>query len=221
MSRVRDAFGFLFGAWRLRPRSKRILSAVSILLALAGAGMLSYPFMTDIYSRSKQSRLADEFSSPDFRTAYRLRQVDPGQVLTRIKIDAISVDALIVEGTDSRALRAGAGHYRKTALPCEFGNVSIAGHRNTYGEPFNRLDELVEGDVIELLTPDRSCTYKILDGPVRSRRPTAGAAGWITHPQDVGVIAPLDGFFLTLTTCHPENSSSERLIIRAQLIASS
>lgn len=221
MGRVGDAFGFLFGAWRLRPRSKKILSAVSILLALSGAGMLSYPFLTDLYSATQQNRLADEFSSPEFQSDYGLRRVDPGQVLTRMTIEAIGLEALIVEGTDPGALRAGAGHYRKTALPCEPGNVGIAGHRNTYGEPFNRLDELVEGDLIELRTPEQTCTYRVLDGPSSARRPQAGAAGWITYPQDVGVIGPMDGSFLTLTTCHPLNSSKERLIIRAELVATS
>lgn len=182
--------------------------------------MLSYPWLTDLYSDREQSRLAEEFQSPEFRSDYQLRQIDPGQVLTRIRIPSVGVDALIVEGTDPRALRAGAGHYSHTPLPCESGNVGIAGHRNTYGEPFNRLDELRVGDVIELITPERSCTYEVVDGPAGTRRPRSGAAGWITHPADGAVIGPLEGEWLTLTTCHPKNSSAERLILRAQLVSS-
>ena len=39
-----------------------------------------------------------------------------------------------------------------TPLPGEVGNVGIAGHRTTYGRPFNRMDELRAGDVVFLDT---------------------------------------------------------------------
>ena len=51
----------------------------------------------------------------------------------------------MVEGTSPEALRAGAGHYPETPLPGQAGNVAIAGHRTTYGKPFNRLDEVAPG----------------------------------------------------------------------------
>lgn len=219
--KLRGAFGFLFGAWRIRPRSKRILSALSVVLALSGAGMLGYPFFTDLYSSRQQDRLEQEFVSPEFREDYRLGRVESGQVLTRIRIPAIGVDALIVEGTDARSLRAGAGHYPHTALPCQAGNVGIAGHRNTYGEPFNRLDELRVGHEIQLITPGGSCTYRVVDGPDGTRRPHRFSAGWITHPEDGEVLLPLGGNNLTLTTCHPKRSTAERLIIRAELVSAS
>jgi sortase A len=217
--RIRGALGFVFGAWRIRPRSKRILSALSVILALSGAGMLTFPFFTDLYSSRVQDRLATEFASPEFRSDYRLGAIEEGEVLTRIRIPSIAVDALIVEGTDARSLRAGAGHYSHTALPCEGGNVGIAGHRNTYGEPFNRLDELRVGDEIYLITPERSCTYRVVLGPDGKRRPHRWSASWITHPRDGAVLLPQgDGHLLTLTTCHPKRSTAERLIVRAELV---
>lgn len=217
--RIRGAFGFLFGAWRIRPLSKRVLTALSVILALTGAGMLTFPFFTDLYSSRLQERLAREFASPEFRSDFRLGAVEQGEVLTRIRIPSISVDALIVEGTDARSLRAGAGHYTHTALPCEQGNVGIAGHRNTYGEPFNRLDELKVGDEIHLITPEKSCTYRVVLGPGGERRPHRWSASWITHPRDGAVLLPVEGSqLLTLTTCHPKRSTAERLIVRAELV---
>ena len=67
----------------------------------------------------------------------------------------------MVEGTTQDALRAGAGHYPETALPCGAGNVAIAGHRTTFGQPFNRLDEVAPGAEITLETPLGTCTYRV------------------------------------------------------------
>lgn len=181
--------------------------------------MISYPIGTDIISTRAQGRLRAEFTSPTFRTDFQSGAVEPGRVLTRIIVPSIGVDALVVEGTDARALRAGAGHYSSTPLPCEDGNVSIAGHRSTYGKPFSRFDELEAGDEIVLVTPERRCSYRVVDGPKGSPRPLPGAAGWITHPKDGAVIGHLDGSFLTLTTCHPKGSAAKRLIVRAELSA--
>lgn len=216
-NRVASAASFMFGAWRARPRGRRILYAVSVLMALTGAGMISYPIATDIISTREQGRLRAQFSSPAFRTDFEAGAIEPGRVLTRIIVPRVGVDALVVEGTDARALRAGAGHYSSTPLPCEPGNVSIAGHRTTYGKPFSRFDELKVGDEIVLVTPDHRCSYKVVDGPKGIARPLPEAAGWITHPKDGAVIGPLTGSWLTLTTCHPKGSAAKRLIVRAQL----
>lgn len=215
--RFGDAFGFVFGAWRVRPRGKRILTALSIVLMLSGAGMFSYPFLTDLYTKVKQGQLQDDFTSPEFQDRLGSGAVVAGEVLTRIRIPKIGVDALIVEGSDPGALRAGAGHYPNTALPCDEGNVGIAGHRTTYGKPFNRLDELVAGDTITLEMPGRTCTYTVVEGEAGKPKPRPKAAGWITDPRDGGVLSPMQGRFLTLTTCHPKGSAAKRLILRAQI----
>lgn len=219
-SRLRDAMSFIWGAWKVRPRGRRAIWALALVLALSGSGMLFYPFLTNVYSSIRQSNLARDFESPQFRSDFNTGQIAPGQVLTRIRISSIGVDALIVEGTEPAALRAGAGHYRPTALPCRRGNVGIAGHRTTYGKPFNRLDELKMGDVIELITPSESCKYSVVDGPAGTPRPKRGAPSWVTHPKDGAVLNPIDGNFLTLTTCHPKGSAAKRLILRAQLMTS-
>jgi sortase A len=115
----------------------------------------------------------------------------------------------VVAGTTASALRAGAGHYPETPLPCEIGNVAIAGHRTTYGRPFHNLDLLNPGDRITLETPIGSCTYEV------SREP------WIVMPTAIEVVANTpDEAALTLTTCHPKGSARERLIVRATMVSS-
>jgi sortase A len=129
--------------------------------------------------------------------------VEVGDSLTRIRIPAIDVDVVVVEGITPTALRAGAGHYPQTPLPCESGNVAIAGHRTTYGKPFGNLDRLKAGDTIELTTPIGGCVYQL------SRAPFTVA------PSDISVIDPTAERSVTLTTCHPRGSAAQRLIVRA------
>lgn len=220
-SRFGDALSLLFGAWGTRRTARRVVTGVIVLMTLSGAGLVAYPTFTDFYSKGQQRQLANQFASPEFKTQFAKGNVEPGQVLTRIQIDALHVDALIVKGTDLDALKAGAGHYSTTPLPCEPGNVAIAGHRTTYGKPFERLDELKVGDKIKLYTPQKKCTYEVvMEKSERSKpRPNRKTAAWITSPDNVSVLSPLPGSMLTLTTCHPKRSAKQRLILRAKLIS--
>lgn len=203
--RAAAAVGLLFDSWRRRPGPRRILLALAVVLFLTGVGMFAFPFATNVYADWQQGRLASEFRSDETRAAYIDRTIEPGSALTRLEIPSLGVDAIVVEGTTLSALRAGAGHYRGTALPCEEGNAAIAGHRTTYSKPFARVDELRIGDRIVLETPLGTCWYEVVRTP------------FVTHPRDWSVIEDLDGSYLTLTTCHPEGSATQRLIVRARL----
>lgn len=184
-------------------------------LFIAGVGLFAYPFGTDIYQRVLQGRLQDQFHSPSYAAAYRLHRIRVGQGLTRIKISKISLDVAVVEGTTPAALEAGAGHYVNTPLPGEAGNVGIAGHRTTYGHPFNRLDEVTPGSLIELDTPDDAFFYQAVaafDGQVDPHP---------VLPTDTAVLDPPpvpSDHWLTLTTCNPKGSAAQRLILRAVLV---
>ena len=181
------------------------LSGLSIALLGVAVVLLGYPVYTNLYQSRVQNRLEHQLLDPSYEQAYRARQVDTGDALTRIRIPRIDVDVVVVEGTTASALRAGAGHYPQTPLPCEQGNVGIAGHRTTYGKPFHNLDLLKPGDDIILETPVGTCTYKV-------------AKPWFTvTPNDTSVVAPSGDSLLTLTTCHPKGSARQRLVIRATL----
>jgi sortase A len=219
--RGRGRVSYLLDAIRLRPIGRRALSALSLILFLAGAGMFTYPFVTDIYAEQLIQRpLDDQFNTVELREQYETRTVATGDPLTRIIMPTLGVDALVVEGTSPAALRAGAGHYPNTPLPGEVGNVAIAGHRTTYGRPFNRIDELRLGDEIRLKTPLATHRYRVVGHPADASRPCPTGACWIVAPNDWSVVAPTDSAMLTLTTCHPKGSARERLIIRAELVES-
>jgi sortase A len=197
------------GALRRRRWARMLLTATSVGLLVGAVATIGYPFYTNLYQDRYQSRLDRQIQSPELRQAYLDRNVAIGDSLTRIVIPDINVDVVVVEGTTASALRAGAGHYPDTPLPCEVGNVAIAGHRTTYGRPFHNVDQLKVGQEITLETPIGTCTYEITQAPFPVR-PTA---------LEVVANTPEEAT-LTLTTCHPKGSARERLIVKATLLRS-
>ncbi len=188
---------------RTKPWLRRTLSGLSVVLLLGGLGLVGYPFATNMWQGRIQDKLEEQIASPELQQAYKERKVETGDSLTRIKIPSIGLDTVVVEGITPSALRAGAGHYPQTPLPCEGGNVSIAGHRTTYGRPFGNVDQLKPGATIELTTPIGGCVYQVAKDP------------YVVAPSDMSVIDPTGERSLTLTTCHPKGSAAQRLIIRA------
>ena len=199
--------------------ARRGLSGLSVALLIAAVGLLGYPFYTNLYQSRVQDRLTRQLASPELKQRYENKSLQVGDSLTRIKIPKIGVDVVVVEGTTASALRAGAGHYPETALPCEEGNVSIAGHRTTYGKPFANVDRLAPGDTILLETPVGTCTYEIDKPPAGYTVASGSTAGFIVLPSDRSVVADTPGQSnLTLTSCHPKGSAKQRIIIRAHLV---
>jgi LPXTG-site transpeptidase (sortase) family protein len=203
---------------------RRGISSVLAVIALLGVGMAAYPwagekypffykipvekliewsnFLSDLQTNRLQDQLEKQFA------ACKPLCTKEGQPLTRFEIPTLGVDTIVVQGTSPSALRAGAGHYPSTPLPGQHGNVGIAGHRTTYGRPFNRVDALKVGDRIILTTPIGRYTYRV------SRPP------FITNPFDWSILAKSKDPLLTLTTCHPKGSARERLVVRAKLTRS-
>jgi len=225
----KDPQGWMIDVLRRRKALRLSLSFGSLLALIFAVGVIAYPFYTNLVQSRIQSRLDRQLASPELKEAYLQHRLQEGDSLTRIKIPDIGVDVVVVEGTGADALRAGAGHYRDTALPCEVGNVAIAGHRTTYGKPFANLDLLNPGDTITLETPIGSCTYQVLPPPPERSAMNDEGAGYIILPDEIGVIrhpsvarpgeSPVPDALLTLTTCHPKGSAAKRLIIQAALVS--
>ncbi len=111
---------------------------------------------------------------------------------------------MIVEGVTEDELKRGPGHYPGTALPGQKGNVAIAGHRTTYGSPFHDVNELTNGDEIDVTTVYGSFVYVVSDKKV-------------VDPGDTSVLENHNQALLTLTACHPIWSADQRIIIIAKL----
>ena len=124
----------------------------------------------------------------------------------RIDIPKIGLDEIVVEGVGVEELKQGVGHYPDTKLPGEKGNAALAGHRTTYGHPFNRLDELGAGDQIMITTRAGTFRYELVEKK-------------IVTPETVEVLNDTADDRLTLTTCHPKYSAAQRLIVVAKLMS--
>jgi sortase A len=197
-----------------------VLSALGAVLT--GAGVLILLFVayqlwgTGLYTSRQQDSLRSEFEQKahiDPNASTTSTTLDPahlppppptGNAVANIRIPKIGVDKIVVQGVGEADLRKGPGHYPETPLPGEQGNAAIAGHRTTYGAPFNRLDELSPGDDVLVTTAKGSYTYKV-------------ANSHVVKPDQVEVLNPTPTPTLTLTTCNPKYSAKERLVVVADL----
>lgn len=113
-------------------------------------------------------------------------------------------------GTGTDILRQGLGMYDGSPRPGQRGNVGLAGHRTTWGAPFKHMDKLVDGDLIRVWTAQGRFDYRVVSEGV-------------TVPSDISVVQQRTAkgrAMLTLTTCHPEFSATERLYVHAELVGS-
>lgn len=200
----------LLGWLSERQGARRGLTVAGVGLVALAFVFLGYPVYTDFVHNSLQSKLGRELGSASIRQEYLAGTIQTGQSLTRLEIPKLGVNVVVVQGITTTALQAGAGHYPETPLPCQIGDVAVAGHRTTYGKPFANVDRLVPGDKIILKTPVGACVYQVAQAP------------FVVLPNDWAVVANTPGeFWLTLTACHPKGSASHRIIIKATMVSSS
>ena len=161
-------------------------------------------------SATSSTSLAPSNSEPPVTTTLAPPEpivVNEGDAIAIIVMPTIGVTKYVVAGVQTADLKKGPGHYPGTPFPGELGNASIAGHRTTYGEPFRHLDDLNLGDPIiitDLL--GRQFTYLVTNQQV-----VGATDSWVVATTD------RNKAILTLTTCHPEFSAKQRLIISAEL----
>jgi sortase A len=137
-------------------------------------------------------------------TVPTIEPVPEGEATARIRIPTIGVDKIVVEGVALADLKKGPGHYPDSPLPGQEGNAAIAGHRTTYGAPFNRIDELVAGDEILVETVQGEFRYLVREQ-------------LIVSPSQVEVLDDKGDNRLTLTACHPKYSARQRIVVVAEL----
>lgn len=188
----------------------RVLVTTGILILLFVAYQL---WGTGLYEARQQQDLKDQFAAqvatsttrPGPTTTTIPAPPPPaGEAIAILRIPRIGVDSAVVQGIGRADLRKGPGHYPDTPIPGQLGNAAIAGHRTTYGAPFNRLDELANGDPIVVRTLSGTYHYTVTEQLV-------------VNPKDTFVLDPTPDATLTLTTCNPEFSARQRLVVHAVL----
>lgn len=142
------------------------------------------------------------------------RDAPPNIIINDINVNApvIYDQSTVNEGQFQLALRNGVVHYPGTALPGQQGNVVIFGHSSgqwwapgDYKFVFTLLDKLKIEDLIYIDYQGTRYIYRVYDSVV-------------VKPTDLSVLNQGSKNILTLITCTPVGSSTNRLIIRAQQI---
>ena len=97
-----------------------------------------------------------------------------GGYLGTLKIPAIGLSVKVYEGTDSKTLAKGAGHFPDTSI--WDGNVSIAGHNRGVRDDFGDLHTLETGDTITWTTKLGMRTYEVTSVQKVKETDTSGTA---------------------------------------------
>jgi sortase (surface protein transpeptidase) len=155
----------------------------------------------------------------------------------------------IIEGTTTDDLYVGPGHYENTQFPGEPGNFAVAGHRVSKGSPFNELGLLSSCDAVVIETQSDWFVYRVMpmqnEAATWSTTKRAHCAGVsaqagayaqtfgreITDPSDYAQVLPVPHAqsrqvpakaerLITLTTCHPQFSDAQRMVIHGVLVKS-
>lgn len=127
-----------------------------------------------------------------------------GDNIGSLSIPALNRKLPIIQGTGSKELKKGVGHFTESVLPGEEDNCVLSGHRDT---GFRGIGKLKPGDELIVQTSAGTFTYEV-------------SGTKIVNEDDKTVIVPMDHAVLTLTTCYPFNvigSAADRYIVSATL----
>ncbi len=143
---------------------------------------------------------APKNTPPDLKEIFKDKQISG-----LIEIPKIKVNAAILEGTDDSALKYAVGHYPGLGEIGQPGNYVLLGHRNyVYGHFFRNIDKLEVGDQIKIRKDNDTYTYLVTES-------------FVVTPEDVWVLKQSEEPTITLITCTPIGTYTDRLIVKGVL----
>jgi len=191
-------------ARKLVPRSPR--EAISLLFLVLGLALVGYVAGQYWGMYHGQRELEAQWEKQvAMVTAPGLPRLPAGEMLTRVSIPKINLDAIVVEGATRKQLAIGPAHITDTALPGATGNAVITGHRDTF---FRHIYELQKGDVIFVRRNGEVFKYEVTGKK-------------IVKPEDLTVLKQTSDAQLTLITCYPTyyiGPAPERLVVFSKLV---
>ena len=121
-----------------------------------------------------------------------------------LRIPAINVAQVIVQGDGWDQLKKGIGQHIGSVNPGQNGNLILSGHDDIYGEVFRYLDQLKPGDQVLVRTSQQEYIY-VVDR-------------WeVVNPTELGVLSSTQEPTLTLISCYPYMVDTQRIIVVAHL----
>jgi sortase A len=206
---------------------RRFARLLGTVLILGGVATLAWALLvwrwedpfTSIYTAYEQRELSDglerriegwrDTGASTVADARRYREgIRRGEAIGRIVVPRLDLRMVVVYGTDARSLKRGPGLDPRTFLPGQGRLVYIAGHRTTYAAPFAQIDTLRRGDLITLVLPYGSFTYRV--------------TGSIVVPATrLSVLRSRGVEEVALQACHPRFFASHRWITYGRLVKTS
>lgn len=215
-------------ARRRRIAKRLLLWLIPWLMVVAGLVIVGVAVFSRLSVAPEQQRLVDAYRAAEQSPAASVAETPPqGSAFTELPnpdavpeaetespdsatlavltIPSIGLEVAVREGVGSWSLKYTVGHYPLSVMPGESGNCVIMGHRNyTYGEFFNRLNELAAGDTVVLERAGTLYSYTV-------------TKTFVVEPADTWVLDPDEDAVLTLITCTPIRVATHRLIVRCTL----
>jgi sortase A len=179
----------------------RILRGACYFFLAFGLLALGYAGFVFVDSYSYQALEMKNFEPPGL--LYEPHILTEGDVIGEIQVPRLGLNVMVVQGDSPANLRRAVGHLSKSALPGEWGNVALAGHRDTFFRP---LRDIRLGDEIRFKTRQRSFDYLVESIEV-------------VAPTDIRVLESSTGHDLTLLTCFPfyyVGPAPKRFVVRAR-----
>ena len=136
---------------------------MSLTLIIAGILLLGYVGgeYWGMYRSQKNLEAAWQNQAATLNASSQTHQLNiaPEQMLTRLVVTKIGIDAIVVEGASRKDLSEGPGHMKQTAEPGETGNAVVTGHRDTFFLP---LRNIRREDVITMTTLLGEYRYRVV-----------------------------------------------------------
>jgi sortase A len=189
-------------------KTRRISPALTYILGGAcyfflAFGLLALGYVGFVFA---DSHAYQALETKEFKQLGRLSEphiLVEGDVIGEIQVPRLGLNAIVVQGESPANLRRAVGHILRSALPGEWGNVALAGHRDTFFRP---LRDIRLGDEIRFKTPERSYEYLVESIEV-------------VAPTDIQVLEASTGHDLTFITCFPFHfvgPAPKRFVVRAR-----
>ncbi|ENK0839961.1 class D sortase [Clostridium sporogenes] len=195
---------------------------ISSLFIIIGLVLMASSIGIRMYSKNKEAQLIKEFNNDialenrknddqnhDKNYGKQKRKTikytnGDGDKIAIMEIPSISLQSIIVEGTNMDDLRYYLGHFKDTAMPGINGNFSIAGHSSTiYNEILNELYKVNVRDEIKIKTLTGEYDYII-------------TKKFVVGPSEIGVLDQDENKkSMTIVTC--TDKGKKRLIVKAEM----
>jgi len=190
-------------ASRPRKSSALLLRAAYYLFLAGGICGLGYAAYVVVDAQAYQAIEKSRFEK--MRPAQGPRVLAEGDVIGEMEIPRLALETILVQGESPKILRRAVGHLPETALPGEPGDVTLAGHRDSFFRPLRNVQA---GDAITIKTLDGEFQYQV---------------EWtrVVLPSDSRILQPSSENTLTLVTCFPfyyVGPAPKRFIVRARQI---